>query len=39
MIWVDWVACVLMGAGLLGLGVSELVGRQRPPWPYPSVPN
>ncbi len=26
MIWVDSVACVLMGAGLLG--------RQRPPWPY-----
>jgi hypothetical protein len=26
MIWVDSVACVLMGAGLLGLGASELVG-------------
>ena len=26
MIWVDSVACVLMGAGSLGLGVSELVG-------------
>jgi hypothetical protein len=26
MIRVDWVACALMGAGLLG--------RQRPPWPY-----
>ena len=25
MIWVDWVACVLMGAGLLGLGADHTV--------------
>ena len=28
MICVDWVACVVLGAGFLGLGASELVGAQ-----------
>ena len=39
MICVDWVACVVLGAGFLGLTHPNWSGRKRPPWPYPSVPD